>query len=68
MLLNFQLGENCPCPDEIREELYDFHEDLLTHCGELRVHLTQDKSVPLASEARGGREGGRIFFYLKFQY
>ncbi|ELK05575.1 Ryanodine receptor 3 [Pteropus alecto] len=33
MLLNFQLGENCPCPDEIREELYDFHEDLLTHCG-----------------------------------
>uniref|UniRef100_A0A2K6G8I3 Ryanodine receptor 3 n=1 Tax=Propithecus coquereli TaxID=379532 RepID=A0A2K6G8I3_PROCO len=33
MLLNFQLGENCPCPEEIREELYDFHEDLLLHCG-----------------------------------
>ncbi|XP_019482753.1 PREDICTED: ryanodine receptor 3 [Hipposideros armiger] len=33
MLLNFHLGENCPCPDEIREELYDFHDDLLTHCG-----------------------------------
>nr|XP_040130259.1 ryanodine receptor 3 isoform X1 [Ictidomys tridecemlineatus] len=33
MLLNFQLGENCPCPEEIREELYDFHEDLLAHCG-----------------------------------
>ncbi|KAK2500136.1 hypothetical protein MC885_004172 [Smutsia gigantea] len=33
MLLNFQLGENCPCPSEIREELYDFHEDLLIHCG-----------------------------------
>uniref|UniRef100_A0A8I3QCS0 Ryanodine receptor 3 n=1 Tax=Canis lupus familiaris TaxID=9615 RepID=A0A8I3QCS0_CANLF len=33
MLLNFQLGENCPCPEEIREELYDFHEDLLIHCG-----------------------------------
>ncbi|KFO32898.1 Ryanodine receptor 3 [Fukomys damarensis] len=33
MLLNFQMGENCPCPEEIREELYDFHEDLLIHCG-----------------------------------
>ncbi|XP_074091124.1 ryanodine receptor 3 isoform X9 [Macrotis lagotis] len=33
MLLNFQLGENCPCPEEIREELYDFHDDLLIHCG-----------------------------------
>ncbi|GAB1286690.1 Ryanodine receptor 3 [Apodemus speciosus] len=33
MLLNFHLGENCPCPEEIREELYDFHEDLLVHCG-----------------------------------
>ncbi|KAI4540342.1 hypothetical protein MG293_009383 [Ovis ammon polii] len=35
MLLNFQLGENCPCPEEIREELYDFHEDLLLHCDTL---------------------------------
>ncbi|KAJ7417044.1 hypothetical protein WISP_66534 [Willisornis vidua] len=33
MLLNFQLGEDCPCPDEIREELYEFHDDLLIHCG-----------------------------------
>uniref|UniRef100_A0A5F8HC19 Ryanodine receptor 3 n=1 Tax=Monodelphis domestica TaxID=13616 RepID=A0A5F8HC19_MONDO len=33
MLLNFQMGENCPCPEEIREELYDFHDDLLIHCG-----------------------------------
>ncbi|XP_012862710.2 ryanodine receptor 3 [Echinops telfairi] len=33
MLVNFQLGETCPCPDEIREELYEFHEDLLLHCG-----------------------------------
>ncbi|XP_012869761.1 PREDICTED: ryanodine receptor 3 [Dipodomys ordii] len=33
MLLNFQLGENCPCPEDIREELYDFHGDLLLHCG-----------------------------------
>uniref|UniRef100_A0A8C3VI04 Ryanodine receptor 3 n=1 Tax=Catharus ustulatus TaxID=91951 RepID=A0A8C3VI04_CATUS len=34
MLLNFQLGEDCPCPEEIREELYEFHDDLLIHCGE----------------------------------
>ncbi|XP_053330367.1 ryanodine receptor 3-like [Spea bombifrons] len=33
MLLNFQLQENCPCLEEIRDELYEFHEDLLIHCG-----------------------------------
>ncbi|XP_010015146.1 PREDICTED: ryanodine receptor 3-like, partial [Nestor notabilis] len=33
MLLNFQLGEDCPCPEEIRDELYEFHDDLLSHCG-----------------------------------
>ncbi|XP_064920312.1 ryanodine receptor 3 isoform X6 [Columba livia] len=33
MLLNFQLGEDCPCPEEIRDELYEFHDDLLIHCG-----------------------------------
>uniref|UniRef100_A0ABM5FAI2 Ryanodine receptor 3 n=1 Tax=Pogona vitticeps TaxID=103695 RepID=A0ABM5FAI2_9SAUR len=33
MLLNFQLGEDCPCPDEIREDLYEFHDYLLIHCG-----------------------------------
>uniref|UniRef100_A0A8C3EXM2 Ryanodine receptor 3 n=1 Tax=Corvus moneduloides TaxID=1196302 RepID=A0A8C3EXM2_CORMO len=37
MLLNFQLGEDCPCPEEIREELYEFHDDLLIHCGEWEV-------------------------------
>ncbi|XP_030881032.1 ryanodine receptor 3 [Leptonychotes weddellii] len=42
MLLNFQLGENCPCPEEIREELYDFHEDLLIHCG---VPLEEEEEV-----------------------
>ncbi|XP_072481377.1 ryanodine receptor 3 isoform X6 [Notamacropus eugenii] len=40
MLLNFQLGENCPCPEEIREELYDFHDDLLIHCG---IPLEEEK-------------------------
>uniref|UniRef100_A0A8C3IPA6 Ryanodine receptor 3 n=1 Tax=Chrysemys picta bellii TaxID=8478 RepID=A0A8C3IPA6_CHRPI len=33
MLLSFQLREDCPCPEEIREELYEFHDDLLIHCG-----------------------------------
>lgn len=33
MLLNFQLQEDSPCPEEIRDELYEFHEDLLIHCG-----------------------------------
>ncbi|KAH1171424.1 hypothetical protein KIL84_007042, partial [Mauremys mutica] len=33
MLLNFQLREDCPCPEEIRDELYEFHDDLLIHCG-----------------------------------
>ncbi|KAM6461143.1 ryanodine receptor 3 [Liasis olivaceus] len=33
MLLNFQLGDDCPCPVEIREELYEFHDELLIHCG-----------------------------------
>lgn len=46
MLLNFHLGENCPCPEEIREELYDFHEDLLVHCGE-RLREEQWSQPPL---------------------
>ncbi|MBN3304979.1 RYR3 protein, partial [Amia calva] len=33
MLLQFSAGDDCPCPDEIRHELYDFHDDLLLHCG-----------------------------------
>ncbi|XP_061097426.1 ryanodine receptor 3-like isoform X2 [Conger conger] len=33
MLLNFSLGEDCPCPEEIREDLYDFHDELRLHCG-----------------------------------
>uniref|UniRef100_A0A4X2MA66 Ryanodine receptor 1 n=1 Tax=Vombatus ursinus TaxID=29139 RepID=A0A4X2MA66_VOMUR len=37
MLLHFKGGEDeedCPVPDEIRQELLDFHQDLLLHCGE----------------------------------
>ncbi|CAL8272401.1 unnamed protein product [Merluccius merluccius] len=33
MLLNFSTGEDCPCPEEIQEELYDFHNELRLHCG-----------------------------------
>ncbi|TSO67486.1 Ryanodine receptor 3 [Bagarius yarrelli] len=33
MLLNFTMGEDCPCPEDIREELYEFHSELCLHCG-----------------------------------
>ncbi|XP_012989669.2 ryanodine receptor 2 isoform X4 [Esox lucius] len=34
MLLGFreEQGE-CPCPEEMREQLLNFHQDLMTHCG-----------------------------------
>ncbi|XP_076834095.1 ryanodine receptor 3 isoform X5 [Brachyhypopomus gauderio] len=33
MLLNFSMGEDCPCPEDIQEELYEFHNELRLHCG-----------------------------------
>ncbi|MFT7807285.1 ryanodine receptor 2 isoform X1 [Arapaima gigas] len=34
MLLNFKDDkQDCPCPEDIREQLQDFHEDLMKHCG-----------------------------------
>ncbi|XP_063061461.1 ryanodine receptor 1b isoform X2 [Engraulis encrasicolus] len=36
MLTNFKHGpdeEECPCPEEFRESLQEFHNDLLSHCG-----------------------------------
>uniref|UniRef100_A0A8C9YIY5 Ryanodine receptor 3 n=1 Tax=Sander lucioperca TaxID=283035 RepID=A0A8C9YIY5_SANLU len=33
MLLTFSVGEDCPCPTDIQEELYDFHNQLQLHCG-----------------------------------
>ncbi|XP_043914983.1 ryanodine receptor 2 [Protopterus annectens] len=34
MLLNFKdVKHECPCPEQIQEQLLDFHEDLMTHCG-----------------------------------
>ncbi|XP_028826293.1 ryanodine receptor 2 isoform X5 [Denticeps clupeoides] len=42
MLLNFKdEKQDCPCPEEIREQLLDFHEDLMTHCG---IEIDDDKS------------------------
>ncbi|XP_013867545.1 ryanodine receptor 3 [Austrofundulus limnaeus] len=33
MLLTFSTGDDCPCPVDIQEELYDFHNQLQLHCG-----------------------------------
>ncbi|XP_038144308.1 ryanodine receptor 3 isoform X1 [Cyprinodon tularosa] len=33
ILLNFSAGEDCPCPEEIQDELKSFHEELQLHCG-----------------------------------
>ncbi|XP_035260546.1 ryanodine receptor 2 isoform X3 [Anguilla anguilla] len=47
MLLNFKdEKQDCPCPEDIREQLLDFHEDLMTHCG---IEIDDDK----ANEADG---------------
>jgi hypothetical protein len=36
MLLQFKNEEDqedCPLPEDIRQDLLDFHQDLLAHCG-----------------------------------
>ncbi|XP_032882821.1 ryanodine receptor 3 isoform X4 [Amblyraja radiata] len=33
MLLNFRNDDDSTCPEDMREELCDFHDDLQTHCG-----------------------------------
>ncbi|XP_046877714.1 ryanodine receptor 3 isoform X6 [Hypomesus transpacificus] len=33
ILLNFSAGEDCPCPEDIQEELSSFHNELRLHCG-----------------------------------
>lgn len=50
MLLNFKdEKQDCPCPEDIREQLLDFHEDLMTHCGKgfavsvIQTSLNQDE-------------------------
>uniref|UniRef100_A0A8C6K2C8 Uncharacterized protein n=1 Tax=Melopsittacus undulatus TaxID=13146 RepID=A0A8C6K2C8_MELUD len=43
MLLNFKDDKNdCPCPEEIRDQLLEFHEDLMTHCG---IELDEDGTL-----------------------
>ncbi|XP_063246474.1 ryanodine receptor 2 [Prinia subflava] len=43
MLLNFKDDKSdCPCPEEIRDQLLDFHEDLMTHCG---IELDEDGTL-----------------------
>ena len=45
MLLHFKTAEDeeeCPLPEEVRQDLLEFHQDLLTHCGtrgDQRIHL-----------------------------
>lgn len=41
MLLDFSAGEDCPCPEDIQEELHAFHEDLRLHCGTTPVLVSQ---------------------------
>ena len=39
LLTNFKHGpevELCPVPEEVRDTLGEFHNDLLLHCGETR--------------------------------
>ncbi|XP_049611963.1 ryanodine receptor 3 isoform X1 [Syngnathus scovelli] len=33
ILLNFTTGDDCPCPEDLQEELIAFHEELQLHCG-----------------------------------
>ncbi|XP_034425492.1 ryanodine receptor 2 isoform X10 [Hippoglossus hippoglossus] len=43
MLLNFKdEKQECPCPEYIREQLLDFHEDLMRHCG---IELDEDRGM-----------------------
>uniref|UniRef100_A0A6I8PDZ5 Ryanodine receptor 2 n=1 Tax=Ornithorhynchus anatinus TaxID=9258 RepID=A0A6I8PDZ5_ORNAN len=60
MLLNFKDEKSeCPCPEEIRDQLLEFHEDLMMHCG---IELDED----------GGPEGssdltirGRLLYLVE---
>ncbi|XP_058254474.1 ryanodine receptor 2 isoform X2 [Hemibagrus wyckioides] len=56
MLLNFREKElDCPCPEKIRELLWDFHLDLRSHCGvetdEILV-TEDDENQPIRNRLR----------------
>uniref|UniRef100_A0A8W4FKY0 Ryanodine receptor 1 n=1 Tax=Sus scrofa TaxID=9823 RepID=A0A8W4FKY0_PIG len=55
MLLHFKDGEDeedCPLPDEIRQDLLEFHQDLLTHCG---IQLEGEEEEPEEEATLGSR-------------
>uniref|UniRef100_A0A8C1ULM0 Ryanodine receptor 3 n=1 Tax=Cyprinus carpio TaxID=7962 RepID=A0A8C1ULM0_CYPCA len=45
MLLNFSAGDDCTCPEELQEELQNFHDDLRLHCGICLSILSIDTSL-----------------------
>uniref|UniRef100_A0A3Q1CAK1 Ryanodine receptor 2 n=1 Tax=Amphiprion ocellaris TaxID=80972 RepID=A0A3Q1CAK1_AMPOC len=51
MLLNFKdEKQECPCPEYIREQLLDFHEDLMRHCGQFHK-LDEERGIDSDSDA-----------------
>ncbi|KAM9224986.1 ryanodine receptor 1 isoform 1-T1 [Dugong dugon] len=55
MLLQFKDGadeEDCPLPDDIRQYLLDFHQDLLAHCG---IQLDGEEEEPEEEATLGSR-------------
>ncbi|GAB0201892.1 ryanodine receptor 1 [Grus japonensis] len=62
MLLQHKGGadeEECPVPEDIRDELLDFHSALLAHCGiELAGEEEEEEEEAAAAAAGAGAEGG----------
>nr|XP_033699909.1 ryanodine receptor 1 [Tursiops truncatus] len=55
MLLHFKDAddeEDCPVPEEIRQDLLEFHQDLLTHCG---IQLAGEEEEPEEEATLGSR-------------
>ncbi|CAO2626134.1 Ryanodine receptor 1 [Lemmus lemmus] len=55
MLLQFKNGadeEDCPLPEEIRQDLVNFHQDLLAHCG---IQLEGEEEEPEEETTLGSR-------------
>ncbi|XP_053538759.1 ryanodine receptor 2 isoform X6 [Ictalurus punctatus] len=56
MLLNFRdMEQDCPCPEKIRELLWDFHLDLRSNCGvetDENLGAEDDESQPIRNRLR----------------
>nr|KAF6411638.1 ryanodine receptor 1 [Rousettus aegyptiacus] len=55
MLVHFKDGEeveDCPLPEEIRQDLLEFHQDLLAHCG---IQLEGEEEEPEEEATLGSR-------------